>query len=582
MMSTRLTVFASRTVLLAVTAIATACAAVSVNVERADTKPVVTKSVATAKPPSAGIASAHPLATEAGLEIIEQGGNAFDAAVAVAAALAVVEPYSSGVGGGGLWLLHRASDGYETMVDGREVAPLAASRDMYLDEDGEPIPRLSLDGALAAGIPGQPAGLEYISKNFGRLSFADALQPAIRYADEGFPADRRLVLGATFKKDLLAKDPEAASVFLPGGKPPVEGQLIRQPALADTLRILAEQGTDAFYRGELAKRLVKGVREAGGIWTAQDLSEYKVVERKPLVGEYRGMRIVSAPPPSSGGTVIISTLNALAEDKLEDYDPATRTHLFVEAMRRAYRDRAEYLGDPDFVDMPIERLTSPFYGQGLRASIRLDKATISSDLPGIVPTDGEKGMDTTHFSVLDTDGNRVAGTMSINFWFGSGTMAPGTGIMLNNEMDDFSIKPGVPNGYELVGAEANAIEPGKRMLSSMTPTMLEAEHGVAILGSPGGSRIISTVLVGLLEFANGANATAMTAKPRIHHQYLPDKIVYEDGALTEAEVEQLERFGHTLEQSRRMYGNMNVVTWIYDEGVTAASDPRGVGEGRIY
>jgi len=534
------------------------------------------------RPSRAAIATAHPLATAAGMEVLEKGGNAFDAAVAISAALAVVEPNGSGLGGGAFWLMHRAADGLDVMVDGREVAPGAASRDMYLDAAGNPIPRASMDGPLAAGIPGQPAGLAHITDKYGNLSLAENLAPAIRIARDGFPLYPRLRAGLRFKVQLLKRWPAGAEVFLPGGELPELGFVIRQPDLARTLEAMAAKGAAGFYDGDVAARLVAGARAAGGIWTREDLRSYRVVEREPVVGEYRGMRVIAASPPSSGGVALINALGMLAGYQLETLQPVTAQHLVIEAMRRAFRDRAEYLGDPDFVDVPVEQLTHPFYAAGQRASIRFDKATPSAALPGILPA-GAKGTETTHFSVMDADGNRVGASLSLNFWFGSGFMAPGTGVFLNNEMDDFSIKAGVPNGYQLVGADANKIVPGKRMLSSMTPTFLESERGIAILGTPGGSRIISMVLLASLAWHQGASAEEMVSLPRYHHQYLPDVVSFEPDSIAAERQAALVGLGHELKALTRPYGNLQVVTWDYQSGeVEAASDPRGEGEGRVY
>ena len=551
-----------------------------------DSRPV-TEAIAAAEtsrrlPTTAAVASAHPLATQAGTEILEMGGNAFDAAVAVSAALGVVEPYSSGLGGGGFYLLHRESDQMQIMIDGREVAPMAATHDMYLDEKGDPIPRLSVDGPMAAGIPGLPAALVHIADKYGRLSLEQSLAPAIRYAQDGYPVTPRLRLGLQFKRDLIAASEAASQVFLRDGQVPELGTVIKQPALGETLRLLTKNGADGFYRGELAQKLVTGNRDAGGIWTLEDLAGYRVIERPPVVAEYKGVRVVTAPPPSSGGVVLVNTLNILSTFDLENMDPMTAKHLLIESMRRSYRDRAEYLGDPDFVDIPMRKLLHPYYAAGQRISIRFDRATPSDLLPGILPA-GSGGTDTTHFSILDKEGNRVGGTQSINFWFGSGFMPPDTGVLLNNEMDDFSLKPGVPNGYELVGADANAIAPGKRMLSSMTPTFLESERGIAILGTPGGSRIISMVLLSSLAWVDGADAKEMVELRRFHHQYLPDQIFYEPGAMSESEKRSLQERGHELKESERLYGNMQAITWDFETGVVrAASDPRGEGEGLVY
>lgn len=533
-------------------------------------------------PGRAAVASAHPAATQVGHDILDAGGNAFDAAVAVSAALGVVEPTGSGLGGGGFWMLHFVEDGRAVMVDGREVAPGAASRDMYLDADGNPVPRLSKDGVLAAGIPGNPAALAHISEKYGRLSLEEALAPAARLARSGFEVDPRLQAGIRFKKDLLSRFPHSARIFLADGEVPEVGHVIRQPELAVTLERLARQGADGFYRGATAESLVAGVRAAGGLWTLEDFAAYRVKERAPVVINYRGVRIVTAPPPSAGGVALANVFNILNGFELDELDRTTRIHVVVESMRRAYRDRAEFLGDPDFVPMPLERLTHPYYAAGQRASIRLDRATPSDALPGILDAGG-KGMQTTHFSVLDAEGNRVAASMSLNFWFGSGFTDPGTGVVLNNEMDDFSVKPGVANGYQLVGAAANAIEPGKRMLSSMTPTFLESDRGIAILGTPGGSRIISMVLLSTLAWIDGADAATMAALPRFHHQYLPDQIFHEPDALDAELKAALSGLGHTLVESRRRYGNMQVVTWDFATGeVSAASDPRAGGESLVY
>lgn len=530
----------------------------------------------------AAIASAYPLASEAGQEILAAGGNAFDAAVAVSAALAVVEPSSSGLGGGGFYLLHRQSDGLETMLDAREKAPGAASRDMYLDKAGNPIENASISGALAAAIPGEPAAFEYLARRYGKLSLKQSLQPAIRLARNGFPLYARLQGGIRRKQAVLQRSPDAAKAFLTadGGVPDI-GAIIKQPDLATTLQAIAEQGAKGFYTGRVAADLVAGVRADGGIWTLQDLAAYRVVERKPLVGNYHGARIVSATPPSSGGIAIIDALNILSGFDLHQVDSATRKHLVMEAMRRAYRDRAIYLGDPDFVKMPLAQLASLDYAAGQRSSIRADKAMPSNMLPGIESEPA--GMNTTHFSVLDADGNRVAATITVNLFFGTGYMPPKTGVLLNNEMDDFSTKPGRPNEFGLVGATANAIAANKRSLSSMSPTFVETPKGLMIVGSPGGSFIISMVLLGTLNYLDGMNAADIVKYPHYHHQYLPDEVEYEQGAFSDAEIAALQAKGHTLKMPGWQWGNMQVITWDFASGkVEAASDPRGEGAGLVY
>jgi gamma-glutamyltranspeptidase/glutathione hydrolase len=533
-------------------------------------------------PGQAGIASAHPLATQAGEEMLAAGGNAFDAAVAISAALGVVEPTGSGLGGGGFWLLHLAADGRQVLVDGREVAPAAATRDMYLDATGEPIPGSTLDGPLAAGIPGLPAALVHIAARYGRLPLPRSLAPAIRYARDGFPATRGIELGLRFRASAAARSPAFGRVFMPEGKPLKAGMLLRQPDLARTLQRLARDGVAGFYSGKTARQLVDGARAAGGIWALEDLARYRVIERTPTRFTYRGVTVVSAPPPSSGGLVLGNSLNILAGFDLPTLDGATRKHVVIEALRRAYRDRSVYLADPDFVAIPTERLLNPFYADGQRTTIRLDHATPSKDFPGVWPL-AAGGAQTSHFSVIDRDGNRVAGTQSINTWYGAAFIPPGTGVILNNEMDDFVVRPGVPNGFELIGGEANRIEPGKRMLSSMSPTFLESDRGIAVLGTPGGSRIISMVLLATLAWIDGADAAAMVALPRYHHQYFPDVVSYEQGALADDEVATLRAYGHKLAPSARPWGNMQVVTWDYGSGkVEAASDPRGQGDVTLY
>ena len=533
-----------------------------------------------ARPPVAGLATAHPLATQAGMDILASGGNAFDAAVAVSAALAVVEPYGSGLGGGGFWLLHRERDGFEVMVDGREKAPLAAHRNMYLDSDGDVVPDLSVNGALAAGIPGMPAALVHIARRYGRLPLQHSLAPAIQLAREGFEIDDIYRKMAKYRLAALQDDLEAADIFLHRGAVPAIGHRLVQADLADTLIAIARFGDAGFYRGALARRLVEGVRAAGGIWSMQDLADYRIVEREPVRGEYHGLRITSAAPPSSGGIALVSMLNMLADFPLQTLDRTTRTHLVIEAMRRAYRDRAEFLGDSDFVAVPVKRLSSRAHARQTGASIRLQRATPSTTLNGKAMETG--GLDTTHFSILDNAGNRVAATLSINYPFGACVVPPGTGVLLNDEMDDFSVKPGVPNVYGLVGADANAIEPGKRPLSSMSPTFVENGEGVAILGTPGGSRIITMVLLGILDLADGNGPESWVSLSRYHHQYLPDVVQFEPGAFDAELQQELLARGHELKPLDSDYGDMQAIYWNKQTGqVIPASDPRGGGDAMV-
>lgn len=524
------------------------------------------------RPGQLAVASAHELATEAGLEIMQAGGNAFDAAVAVSATLAVVEPASSGMGGGGFWLLHLADEDRQLMVDGRETAPGEATADMYLDEDGEVNRDLAINGPLAAGIPGQPAALVHLAENYGRLPLAQTLAPAIRLAREGFEVDLKYQTLMQFRRSVVARYPASAAIFLDeDGQVPAVGDLIVQADLADLLERLAEQGFDGFYRGELAEKLVAGVRADGGIWQLDDLANYRVVERDPIRFGYGDFSVVSASPPSAGGVVLAQIFNILSGYRLDLLSEDARIHLLAEAMRRAYRDRNLYLGDPDFVDMPLARLTSADYAAGLRASIRLDRATESDALPGIESE--PMGPNTTHFSVMDADGNAVAATLSVNLPYGSGYMVEGTGLLLNNEMDDFSARPGAPNAYGLIGDEANAIAPGKRMLSSMSPTIAFGPDSMAVLGSVGGSRITTQVAQGLLAFFDGLPVSEWVSQGRYHHQYLPDEISHEPGALSQETIEALRERGHSVRNRMRSWGNMHAIHW-HAEGVEAASDPR--------
>lgn len=539
------------------------------------------------RPGQAAIASANAQATDAGLEVLRRGGNAFDAAVAVSATLGLVEPESSGLGGGGFFLLHVAGEGRDVFVDARERAPLAASRDMYLDAAGKADRDRATNGALAAAIPGLPAGLVHVATRYGRLPLSESLAPAMRLARRGWTFGRKNAAMLEARREAIARDAEAARLFLPAGRVPAVGTRMRNPDYAVVLQRLAGQGHDGFYRGELAARLVDGVRAKGGIWSEQDLAEYRVVEREPLRVSHRGYEIVTAPPPSSGGITLAAILNIMDGYDYAGMSRVERTHLLVEAMRRAYRDRAEYLGDPDFVAVPMALLTSRDYAAGLRAGIHPDKATPSSALPGFIGA--RERPETTHFSIIDSEGNLAAVTQTVNLFYGAAAVVPGTGFLLNNEMDDFSVQPGVPNAFGLVGAEANAIAPGKRPLSSMSPTFLRGKGQVAAIGTPGGSRIPTMVLLGLLELMDGGSAQAAVSLPRFHHQYLPDRIYVEADVFDAGEQAALRARGFELEGNTEVWGNMQVVLWRQDSGaVETGSDPRwkgvgkGAGTGSIY
>ncbi|WP_374356711.1 gamma-glutamyltransferase [Thermomonas sp.] len=543
-----------------------------------------------AKPPGAAIASAHALATDAGFETLARGGNAFDAAVTVSAVLSVVEPISSGLGGGGFFLLHDAKTGKDVFVDARETAPAAATPQAYLDKAGELDRDRAENGPWSAGIPGLPAALVHVAQRHGRLPLAQSLAPAIRIAREGFPVYARLARGYAERREVMERYPGTREVYLRNGQPPKEGDLFRQPELAATLERLAAGGFDGFYRGTTAKRLLAGVKAAGGKWTAEELAGYRVKEREPLRFQYDGWEVVTAPPPSSGGIALAEMLQILGPWDLAKMPPAERVHLVTEAMRRAYRDRTFYLGDPDFVKIPVRTLMDPDYAAGLRATIHPDKATPSDLLSGApTPLEDEE---TTHFSIIDADGNRAAVTQTVNLLYGSGLVPAGTGVLLNNEMDDFALKPGTPNAFGVMGFDANAPAPGKRMLSSMTPTFMSNADKVAVIGTPGGSRIITMVLLGILGYADGLDAPQVAALPRYHHQWMPDALGIERNALPADVIAALRAMGHVVvvpgedNQGRRSsdaWGNMNTVLWDKrNNTLSGGSDPRSnVGKARV-
>ena len=533
---------------------------------------IATRPVAS-HPPGAAIASAHALSTQAGLDIIRAGGNAFDAAIAVSSTLAVVEPISSGIGGGGFFLLHDASSGRDVFLDARETAPAAATPATYLDENGELNRDRATNGPWSAGIPGLPAALVHLAQHYGQLPLKTSLAPAIRIARAGFPIYARLEKGYGSRRAVMERYRGTRAVFLADGTPPTVGETLKQPELARTLELLAEKGFDGFYRGDVARKLLAAVKEEGGQWRADELSGYKVREREPLRLKYRGWNITTAPPPSSGGVALAQTLQILQGWDLAKLDAAHRTHVIVEALRRAYRDRTIYLGDPDFVKVPVARLTSPDYAAGLRATIHPDKATPSALLSGQpAPLEDDE---TTHFSIIDSDGNRVAATQTVNLLYGSGMVAPGTGVLLNNEMDDFALRPGTPNAFGVMGFEANAPKPGKRMLSSMTPSFIESDQQLAVIGAPGGSRIITQVLLAILAFDAGLNAQQVAALPRFHHQWLPDAISAEPGALDAGTVAALQAMGHTVNAGESTWGNLQTVVWNKQANtLEGGTDPR--------
>ncbi|MFD0739502.1 gamma-glutamyltransferase [Lysobacter koreensis] len=532
-------------------------------------------------PPGAAIASAHALATQAGLDMIRAGGNAFDAAIAVSATLSVVEPISSGIGGGGFFLLHDAKAERDVFLDARETAPASATPAAYLDKDGELNRDRATNGPWSAGIPGLPAALVHLANDYGKLPLKTTLAPAIRIAREGFEVYPRLEKGYGSRREVMERYRGTRAVFLADGTPPTAGEILKQPDLARTLQLLADKGFDGFYKGEIGNKLLDAVKQEGGKWRADELAGYRIRERDPIKFRYRGWQVTTAPPPSSGGVAIAQMLQILQGWDLAKLDAAHRTHLVSEAMRRAYRDRTIYLGDPDFVKMPLARLTSADYAAGLRAGIHPEKATPSALLSGLpAPLEDDE---TTHFSIIDADGNRVAATQTVNLLYGSGMVAPGTGVLLNNEMDDFALRPGTPNAFGVMGFAANAPQAGKRMLSSMTPTFIESDAQLAVIGAPGGSRIITQVLLAILGYDAGLGAQQVAALPRFHHQWMPDAISAEPGALDAGTVQALQAMGHTVNAGETNWGNLQTVVWDKASGtLDGGSDPRNpVGKAEV-
>lgn len=509
------------------------------------------------------VVSAHKLATQAGIEMLEKGGNAFDAAAAVSLALGVVEPASCGIGGGGFFLLYIAKEDRYVMIDAREISPtLAGTGKVYEDIS-------SIDGPAAAGVPGLAAGIDHLLSRYGRLTRSQVSAPAIRYADEGFTVSPRLAGMIRFRKK--AFNDTARTIF-----DKREGETIRQHALAETLERFALKGRKGFYRGQIAGRLVADMKRDGGLIREADLAAYRVKERQPVSFDYQGYHITSAALPSSGGLTLAMIFGMLKEDHLNKLKGIDRIHLLTEAMKRAYRDRNRYLGDSDFVHIPSDYLDAERLAE-LRGSIDMARATPSLELQGVGEMSGN-GTDTSHFSIIDAEGNMVSATLSINYPFGSGYLSPSTGILLNDEMDDFAVIPGEANAYGLVQGQANSVATGKRMLSSMTPTIVVGPEHTYIVGTPGGSRIISMVMHAVLGFMlNESPPTQWVGKPRYHHQFLPDTIQHEQGAFTAEETAELGKRGHRLKQVRN-FGNMQAIVWHRKSGrLVGTPDPRGEG-----
>lgn len=524
------------------------------------------------------VVTACPIASAVGKGILERGGNAVDAAVAVGFALAVTYPAAGNIGGGGFLLL-RMKTGEIGFIDFREKAPLAAKSDMYLDRNGDVLPALSTLGHRAAGVPGSVAGLYTAHRLYCSLPWRELVEPAIALAKDGFPVSGYLSRSLKKLEAHVEQFPSLGKFFNAGGISLERGERLRQPDLARTLERIADKGPGGFYDGETAELIAREMERGNGLITKEDLKKYEPVLRNPVLGSYRGYEIISAPPPSSGGTILIEILNILEGFPLSRYGAGTpeAVHCMVEAEKRAYADRAQYLGDDDFVDVPLATLISKDYAEHMRSSIGRE-STPSITLKGGNRADFESA-ETTHYSIIDAWGNAVAVTTTLNGSYGSKVVVEGAGFLLNNEMDDFSIKPGAPNMYGLTGGTANAIAPEKRMLSSMTPTIvLEGEEVRLILGTPGGSTIITTVaqiLVNIIDYA--MNIEKAVSRSRFHHQWSPDHITYESGAFSDELRAELEKRGHSLKERESQIGNAQVIQ-IKNSLACGFSDPRGGGK----
>lgn len=520
------------------------------------------------------VASEQELATQVGVEILQQGGNAVDAAVAVGFALAVVLPNAGNIGGGGFMVLHDGKSGENFTVDFREMAPSKASRDMYLDEQGNVVDGKSLYTHFAVGVPGTVAGMEYALKKWGSLPLEKVIAPAIKLAEEGFIVSNTLAATLQEETETLGKWESSKKIFFKNDRPLVAGERLVQADLANSLRQIAQQGAKAFYEGEIAQKIVAEMEKHNGLITLEDMKGYQSVERKPIVGEYRGYKIVTMPPPSSGGIHLVQILNMLENYSLADSgsNSAETIHYLAETMKLAYADRSEYLGDPDFVKIPVTGLTSKDYAKELIQAIDPDKARPAAEIKPGKPQPYESDQ-TTHYSVMDKAGNAVAVTYTLNLNFGSGIVAEGTGILLNNEMDDFSAKPGVANAFGLIGGDANAVEGKKRPLSSMTPTLvLKNDKPWLVTGSPGGARIITTVLQSILNtIDHGMNPAEAIVTPRVHHQWLPDELRVEEG-LSPDTLKLLVERGHKISEKAPM-GRIQIIQAL-DDGFYGYSDPR--------
>jgi gamma-glutamyltranspeptidase/glutathione hydrolase len=529
------------------------------------------------------VVSAHPDASAAGAAMLRKGGTAADALVAAGYALTVVEPFSAGIGGGGFLLYYVAAEKKTYVLDYREVAPKKAHRDMYL-QGGEVVPELSREGYTSVAVPGMVPGFEAAQKRFGKLKLADALSPSIDLAARGFRVSPRFNAASVYQKELLAKNAEAARVFLKKGKEPYPvGEMLVQPDLARTLRSLAKDGPRIFKDGWVAKAIAKDSKRLGGLIELSDLQSFEPRWREPLIGRYAGYEIHTMPPPSSGGTHLLQILTLLEIDRekrgrTRDWENVDDLHVLIESMRLAYADRAEYMGDPAFVKVPVTALLDRRYLEKRYREIDMLKARASSSVKaGVVP---KESRETTHITVIDRDGNVAVCTQTVNYGFGAGVVVPKTGILLNNEMDDFAAAPDAPNLFGLVGGEANSVQPGKIPLSSMTPTIVLKDGAVRLaVGAPGGSTIITTVLQAVLHvLEHDMNVQQALAHPRIHHQWLPDQLSLEPGALSPAVRRALEKKGHKLEAKEASYWGNATGIEVRSEGWRfGAADVRGDG-----
>ncbi|AIK90584.1 gamma-glutamyltransferase [Glaesserella parasuis] len=520
------------------------------------------------------VASEQELATQIGVDILKQGGNAVDAAVAVGFALAVVLPNAGNIGGGGFMVLHDAKSGENFTVDFREMAPIKATRDMYLDDKGNVVDGKSLYTHFAVGVPGTVAGMEYALKKWGSLPLEKILEPSIKLAEEGFVVSGTLASTLKEETETLGKWESSKKIFFKDGRPLIAGERLVQTDLANSLRQIAKEGSKAFYEGDIAKKIVAEMEKHNGLITLDDMKGYQAVERKPITGEYRGYKIVTMPLPSSGGIHLVQILNMLENYPLNEFgsNSAKTIHHLAETMKLAYADRSEYLGDPDFVKVPAKGLTSKEYAKSLIQGIDEEKARPASDIKPGQPQSYESDQ-TTHYSVMDKEGNAVAVTYTLNLNFGSGIVAEGTGILLNNEMDDFSAKPGVANAFGLIGGDVNAVEGKKRPLSSMTPTLvLKEDKPWLVTGSLGGARIITTVLQSILNTVDhGMNPAEAIVTPRVHHQWLPDELRIEEGISPDT-LKLLEQKGHKINVKAPM-GRIQIIQ-AREDGFYGYSDPR--------